>query len=419
MQVNKLLANIVHINLNARGGSERLAVATMKALSCYREPISFDLTIGQKPVLAELEKSYGPNLVSILKRVRKIKKLDLMADICSKTDYDLTINTHGDLLPYFPAQNIHRCYSKDNYITYCHFPLAQYFIQTKDRSYSALLRKVSSFPNLNTNENFLLQLLESYKNMIKNSTVLTNSKYSRDVIQKIFDIDAKIVYPPVDIEVFRNKVLFQSRLRALCPKSKDLIIVISRFNPTKKIENAIKVARLLKAQGIGSGMKIVGNLTKEGFAYFSYLKEMVKKYGLKDYVTFEVNVEFKRLLSLMRKSKVYFHTLPGEPFGISTVEAMSAGLIPVVPDLGGHTEFVPKKYHFHTFQDAVYRVSAGLGAPFSERISLSNAVMRFSVGNYIAQFQRVVEDTVSSGVSKINSGKMTMGLETVKFQEEN
>ena len=419
MQVNKLLANIVHINLNARGGSERLAVATMKALSCYREPISFDLTIGQKPVLAELEKSYGPNLVSVLKRVRKIKKLDLMADICSKTDYDLTINTHGDLLPYFPAQNIHRCYSKDNYITYCHFPLAQYFIQTKDRSYSALLRKVSSFPNLNTNENFLLQLLESYKNMIKNSTVLTNSKYSRDVIQKIFDIDAKIVYPPVDIEVFRNKVLFQSRLRALCPKSKDLIIVISRFNPTKKIENAIKVARLLKAQGIGSGMKIVGNLTKEGFAYFSYLKEMVKKYGLKDYVTFEVNVEFKRLLSLMRKSKVYFHTLPGEPFGISTVEAMSAGLIPVVPDLGGHTEFVPQKYHFHTFQDAVYRVSAGLGAPFSERISLSNAVMRFSVGNYIAQFQRVVEDTVSSGVSKINSGKMTMGLETVKFQEEN
>jgi glycosyltransferase involved in cell wall biosynthesis len=166
-------------------------------------------------------------------------------------------------------------------------------------------------------------------------------------------------------------------------------------------------------------MKIVGNLTKEGFAYFSYLKGMVKKYGLKDYVTFEVNVEFKRLLSLMRKSKVYFHTLPGEPFGISTVEAMSAGLIPVVPDMGGHTEFVPQKYHFNTFQDAVYRVSAGLGAPFSERISLSNAVMRFSVGNYIAQFQRVVEETVSSGVSKINSGKMTMGLETVKFQEEN
>jgi glycosyltransferase involved in cell wall biosynthesis len=410
MQVNKLLANIVHINLNARGGSERLAVATMKALICYRQPISFDLTIGKKPVLVELEKSYGPDLVSVLKRVRKIKKLDLMADICSKTDYDLTINTHGDLLPYFPAQNLHRCYSKDNYITYCHFPLAQYYIQTKDRSYSALLREVSSFPSLNSNENFLLQLLVSYKNMIKNSTVLTNSKYSRDVLQKLFSIDAKVIYPPVDVEVFRNKVLFPLRSRSVTRKSKDLIIVISRFNPTKKIENAIKVARLLKGQGIGSGMKIVGNLTKEGFTYFSYLKEMVKNYGLKDYVTFEVNVEFKKLVSLMQKSKVYFHTLPGEPFGISTVEAMSAGLIPVVPDFGGHTEFVPEKYHFHTFRDAVYRVSAGLGAPFSDRVSLSNAAMRFSVGNYITEFQRTVDEIVSSRVSKITSEKIAMRI---------
>jgi glycosyltransferase involved in cell wall biosynthesis len=410
MQVNKLLANIVHINLNARGGSERLAVATMKALICYRQPISFDLTIGKKPVLVELEKSYGPDLVSVLKRVRKIKKLDLMADICSKTDYDLTINTHGDLLPYFPAQNLHRCYSKDNYITYCHFPLAQYYIQTKDRSYSALLREVSSFPSLNSNENFLLQLLVSYKNMIKNSTVLTNSKYSRDVLQKLFSIDAKVIYPPVDVEVFRNKVLFPLRSRSVTRKSKDLIIVISRFNPTKKIENAIKVARLLKGQGIGSGMKIVGNLTKEGFTYFSYLKEMVKNYGLKDYVTFEVNVEFKKLVSLMQKSKVYFHTLPGEPFGISTVEAMSAGLIPVVPDFGGHTEFVPEKYHFHTFRDAVYRVSAGLDAPFSDRVSLSNAAMRFSVGNYITEFQRTVDEIVSSRVSKITSEKIAMRI---------
>jgi glycosyltransferase involved in cell wall biosynthesis len=157
-------------------------------------------------------------------------------------------------------------------------------------------------------------------------------------------------------------------------------------------------------------MKIVGNLTKEGFTYFSYLNEMVKNYGLKDYVTFEVNVEFKKLVSLMQKSKVYFHTLPGEPFGISTVEAMSAGLIPVVPDFGGHTEFVPEKYHFHTFRDAVYRVSAGLDAPFSDRVSLSNAAMRFSVGNYITEFQRTVDEIVSSRVSKITSEKIAMRI---------
>ena len=54
----------------------------------------------------------------------------------------------------------------------------------------------------------------------------------------------------------------------------------------------------------------------------------------------------------MRKSKVYLHPFAGEPFGISTVEAMSAGLIPVVPDEGGYTEFVPEYYQFHTHQQA-------------------------------------------------------------------
>jgi len=52
----------------------------------------------------------------------------------------------------------------------------------------------------------------------------------------------------------------------------------------------------------------------------------------------------------MRETNIYFHTLAGESFGISTVEAMSAGLIPIVPDIGGHTEFVPRKYQFHTLE---------------------------------------------------------------------
>jgi glycosyltransferase involved in cell wall biosynthesis len=39
--------------------------------------------------------------------------------------------------------------------------------------------------------------------------------------------------------------------------------------------------------------------------------------------------------SLMKKSKVYFHPLPGEPFGIAIVEAMASGPIPIVPTIGG------------------------------------------------------------------------------------
>jgi len=133
---------------------------------------------------------------------------------------------------------------------------------------------------------------------------------------------------------------------------------------------------------------------------------MVQYYQLTDFVTFEINLEFSRLISLMRKSKVYFHSLPGEPFGISTVEAMSAGLIPVVPDIGGHTEFVPSKYQFHTFREGIEVITFALDVPHSERNLISNSVRKFSISNYIQHFQQIVkkmlENTMESNHQRIN-----------------
>jgi glycosyltransferase involved in cell wall biosynthesis len=100
---------------------------------------------------------------------------------------------------------------------------------------------------------------------------------------------------------------------------------------------------LLKQNNIGSGMKIIGNMDYNyDLDYYLSLNQMVRDFDLKDYVTLETNVCLNNLLSIMREAKVYFHTMVGEHFGISIVEAMAAGLIPVVSDVGGPTEFVPK-----------------------------------------------------------------------------
>jgi glycosyltransferase involved in cell wall biosynthesis len=190
----------------------------------------------------------------------------------------------------------------------------------------------------------------------------------------------------VDVDFFRNTALLPS----LSNNKKDVILVVSRFHPSKKIENAIRLAKLLKQYQIGNGMKIVGNLPPSRYGYYSYLKQMVQDYNLTDYVTFEINVSFSKLLALMQESKIYFHPLPGEPFGISTVEAMSAGLIPVVPDIGGHTEFVPSKYQFRTFGEGVEAIGSALNAPNSERILISDSVRKYSIQNFIQRFQHIV-----------------------------
>jgi glycosyltransferase involved in cell wall biosynthesis len=122
---------------------------------------------------------------------------------------------------------------------------------------------------------------------------------------------------------------------------------------------------------------------------------MVKEYNLKDYVSFEINLNFEEIVQSMCMAKIYLHTMPGESFGISTVEAMSAGLIPVVPDIGGHTEFVPQSYQFDTLEKASEIISFALNLPYSERIRISNSARKFSISNYTKAFKQLVKSLLN------------------------
>ena len=134
-------------------------------------------------------------------------------------------------------------------------------------------------------------------------------------------------------------------------------------------------------------MKIVGNLYYYYFDYYSKLKQMVIDLGLTDYVTFEINANLDKLLSIMRQSKVYFHPAIGEHFGMAILEAMAAGLIPIVPNKGGPTEFVPQQYQFNTLEQAAEIISCAFSQPYLERVKISNSVNRFSTSHYIKGFQ--------------------------------
>jgi alpha-1,2-mannosyltransferase len=385
-----LIANIVHSSLNARGGSERLAITAMQALSKMGSEIN--LTTFERPNISQLESAYGEAAASIIRRIKTTNILRSLKKTESNKHYDLIINTHGDMLPYFLP-----IFSKSNAITYCHFPLAKYLIDSKDPEYAKFLRStiLSTMPTRKkaSYQKYFDLARTAYIHMLKKTTVLSNSEFSRSVILKAFGVDSIVLSPPVDVDFFRNMSLLSSSSSS---KRKDTILVISRFHPTKKIENAIRLAKLLKAHKIGSKMKIVGNLPPGRPGYYFYLKQMVDDYDLTDYVQFEINVNFNKLFGLMRRSKVYLHPLVGEPFGISTVEAMSSGLIPVVPALGGHIEFVPLKYQFHTFGEGVEAISMALNAPNSERILISDSVKKYSTQNFIRRFQQIVQDLVSN-----------------------
>lgn len=366
--------------MNARGGGERLAVATIKALASMG--IDVELETFERPDFQLIHKAYGESIENDIKKIRTLKMLQVRP---ANHNWHIIVNTHGDMLPFFQP-----CFSKSNAITYCHFPIAKYLIDCNDQDYTNLLQNLSlSCIEHSFNKDYFQAAKNAYNKMILNSTVLTNSEFSHQAIFKVFGIDSTILHPPVDVDSFRRAVL-SSSIRD------DLILVVSRFHPSKKIENAIRLASILKRNGIGKYILVVGNISPGGMGYYNNLVQLVKNNGLQDFVRFKINVTFEKLLNIMRKAKVYFHTLPGEPFGISTVEAMSAGIIPVVPDIGGHTEFVPQKYQFHTFGEGVEAIAAALNAPMSERIKISDSTRKYSMANYIKRFQQIVSQILDN-----------------------
>ena len=394
--------------MNPCGGAERLTLATMHALS--QKGVNFDLTTCIQPNMTKLENAYGSKIASIIEKAEKINVLESLEEpfidrITEKGNYDFTVNTHGDTLPYY-----HRSFSKNNAVTYCHFPSARYHIDSENLEYLRDIRvtgfrqidemdysekNVARIFDLETEQKikrYFKFLRDRYENLMKNTLVLTNSEYTRKAISNAFNIDAKILYPPVDVETFQE-IALKSNQRD------DMVLVISRIAPDKQIENAIEVARIMRGRGIGKIMTIAGNLHYYDHQYYQQMKNMIADYDLSDYVSLQTNISFSRLIQLMQLAKVYFHPRIDEHFGISIVEAMASGLVPVVSNIGGHTEFVPPKYHFHTLGHAADLIALAFEATNSERRAISSSTNKFSNENYVNSFHRILSELLNTGIA--------------------
>jgi alpha-1,2-mannosyltransferase len=165
------------------------------------------------------------------------------------------------------------------------------------------------------------------------------------------------------------------------------VLEVSRFSADKEIENAITLANLLKNKCLRgkiqeTKMIFAGNFSDSNYKYVQFLEKMILDYGLQNYVKLVFGASFDWLLDLMKKSKLYFHPLAGEPFGISIAEAMASGLIPIVPAVGGSTEFVPSEYQYHTIQQA-----ADIIANILNEINDDNALLRSDkISNIVSKF---------------------------------
>jgi alpha-1,2-mannosyltransferase len=135
---------IVHDDLNACGGSERLAATTIESLA--EIGFNVDLATFTMPDMVKIQGLFGINLSG---RIRNILLTNLYSILNMKEElfnvntdsYDIVLNTHGDLLPFYEKDNDNDTATKGKKskinLTYCHYPLLPY--QIKNGMYATFL----------------------------------------------------------------------------------------------------------------------------------------------------------------------------------------------------------------------------------------------------------------------------------------
>ena len=86
----------------------------------------------------------------------------------------------------------------------------------------------------------------------------------------------------------------------------------------------------------------------------------------------------------------------GEHFGVSIVEAMAAGLVPIVPSYGGCSEIVPSGYQYHTLQEAAdYIAKNAKFADDEKRMQMHDVAKQFSPDNFRKAMKQYIEQARS------------------------
>jgi len=163
-----------------------------------------------------------------------------------------------------------------------------------------------------------------------------NSFYTKEVIDKTYGINSQVVYPPVDVDAFT-------------PQTKtNTIVSIARFSTllhAKRQDTLIEAFSRLSKELPGWELVLAGGSTDP--KYVSLLKNQVKNLPVK----IITNPSLSKIRQLLAQAKVFWsatgfeintalHPEKAEHFGITVVEAMSAGTVPVVTNAGGHRETV-------------------------------------------------------------------------------
>lgn len=230
--------------------------------------------------------------------------------------------------------------------------------------------RLQYFPPGNT----MIDYIDTY------DSIWANSQFTSKWVKKYWQRDSEVLYPPVNVENY-----------GMCPK-RNFILNVGRFfagQHNKKHGDLISAFKELVDNGLeGWEFHLVGGKTHgtENDIYLDQLFTMSEGYPIYIYP----DASYEKLKNLYEESLIYWHASgygesekkypeKFEHFGITTVEAMAAGCIPVVINKGGQPEIVEhgtSGYLWDTMPELKTHTMNLINDPAQRGIISNNAIKR-------------------------------------------
>lgn len=206
-----------------------------------------------------------------------------------------------------------------------------------------------SIPTLKSRKNFLHfqvpfhgvggnNLLNKMK-LFRVDKIICNSAFTKKIIDHEYGIESIVVYPPVDVEHLKSK------------RKDNLILFVGRFSlltQNKGQDTLIKAFKSLYNKGMKDWRLVLAGGTEVGaIEYVKSLEKIADGYPIEIFKS----PDFSTLKDLYGKARIFWSASgfgedeeknpeKVEHFGMTVVEAMAAGAIPVVYKAGGHKEVI-------------------------------------------------------------------------------
>lgn len=279
---------------------------------------------------------------------RKITTNHIQNSLLKETEkYDLFVNCSNQSF---------RGNAKNN-ITIIHFP-------QNPSSQTGINRKIPFLRYFAKKED------EKYKNCYR--YFLPNSQFTAYWLKQKWNLqDEKIrvfYHPVAPVETHQDKIPGQ-------------ICACGRIEESKKIDVMIKAFNSSDFLRQNCTLKIAGSCDNEDLSYINYIKSL-----LTDKVKIIFSPSRKELEELYASSQIFWHAkgygetnpMLMEHFGMTTVEAMSAGCVPVVINKGGQKEIVTENcgYTWNEPEELVKHTEELLKSPEKIKMMSRNCVER-------------------------------------------